>query len=95
MKITNEEVKHVAKLSRLELSEGEVERMTQQLDTILSYVAKLDEVDTTGVEPTTHTQQVVNVFRDDVVVTSLKRDDALANAPEDNQESFVVPKVIS
>ncbi len=95
MKITNEEVKHVAKLSRLELSEGEVERMTQQLDTILSYVAKLDEVDTKGVEPTTHTQQVVNAFRDDVVVTSLERDDALANAPEDNQESFVVPKVIS
>ncbi len=95
MKITNEEVKHVAKLARLELDESEVERMTQQLGNILSYVAKLDEVDTEGVEPTTHTQKAVNAFREDVVIPSLSREDALANAPKDNQESFVVPKIIS
>jgi aspartyl-tRNA(Asn)/glutamyl-tRNA(Gln) amidotransferase subunit C len=95
MKITKEEVQHVAKLARLQLDEDEIERMTTQLGNILNYVEKLEEVDTTGVEPTTHTQKAVNAFREDVVEDSLQRDDVLANAPEDNQESFVVPKVIS
>ena len=94
MKITTEEVRHVAKLARLDLSDAEVDRMTGQLDAILTYVAKLDELDTTNVAVTTHTQQVVNAFREDVVRPSLPREQALANSPEQNGESFVVPRVI-
>ena len=95
MKITCEEVRRVAALARLELSDAEVERMTGQLDAILSYVAKLDELDTTGVAETTHPQKVVNAFREDEVRPSLPRERALANAPEQNGEAFVVPRVIS
>lgn len=94
MKITTEEVRRVAALARLELSEAEVERMTGQLDAILSYVAKLDELETTGVVATTHPQAVVNAFRADEVRPSLPRERALANAPEQNAEAFVVPRVI-
>lgn len=94
MKITREEVRHVAKLARLDLTDAEVDRMTGQLDAILTYVAKLDELETTGVVATTHTQQVVNAFRDDAVRPSLPREQALANGPEQNGESFVVPRVI-
>ena len=94
MKITREEVRHVAKLARLDLTETEVDRMTGQLDAILSYVAKLDELDTTGVTATTHPQPVVNAFRDDAIKPSLPREQALANGPEQNGESFVVPRVI-
>ncbi|MEA2115429.1 MAG: Asp-tRNA(Asn)/Glu-tRNA(Gln) amidotransferase subunit GatC [Thermodesulfobacteriota bacterium] len=95
MKITREEVENVARLARLELVGEEVERMTSQLDTILSYVAKLDELDTTGVAVTTHTQSVTNVFRDDEVRESLSREKALANGPQQNGEAFVVPKIIT
>ena len=94
MKITREEVRRVAALARLELSADEVERMTGQLDSILSYVAKLDELDTTGVTPTTHTQVVVNAFREDEVRPSLPRERALANAPERSDDAFIVPRVI-
>ena len=94
MKITREEVQRVAALARLELSADEVARMTGHLDSILSYVAKLDELDTTGVAPTTHTQAVVNAFREDAVRPSLPREQALANAPERSDEAFVVPRII-
>ena len=87
-------MQHVAKLARLDLTAAEVDRMTGQLDAILSYVAKLDELDVTGVAVTTHTQQVVNAFREDEARPSLPRELALANAPEQNGESFVVPRVI-
>jgi aspartyl-tRNA(Asn)/glutamyl-tRNA(Gln) amidotransferase subunit C len=95
MKISQQEVEHVARLARLELSEDEVDTMTRQLDNILSYVAKLDELDTNGVAVTTHTQDVNNAFRDDEVRESLPRDKALANGPVQNGEAFVVPKIIT
>lgn len=94
MKISKKEIEHVARLARLDLSDGEVEKMTVQLDTILQYVAKLDELDTSGVAVTTHTQDVVNAFRDDEVRESLPREQALAAGPRQNGEAFVVPKVI-
>ncbi len=94
MKISKEEVERVAQLARLDMSAGEVEKMTRQLDSILQYVAKLDELDTTGVAVTTHTQDVVNAFRDDEVRDSLPRDKALAAGPRHNDETFIVPKVI-
>ena len=94
MKITKEEVERVAHLARLNLSEEELETMTSQLDIILSYVVKLDELDTTGVQPMTHAFSVSNAFREDRVTASLTRDEALANAPCQNGEAFVVPRII-
>lgn len=95
MKITREQVEHVAVLARLELNDQEIERMTVQLDNILTYVAKLDELDTGDVAATTHSQDISNAFREDEVRESLDRKQALANGPRQNGESFVVPKVIS
>lgn len=95
MKITRQEVEHVARLARLELADEEAEKMTEQLDTILRYVAKLDELDTEGVQATTHTQSVVNVFREDEARESLPRKQSLANGPEHNHEAYIVPRVIS
>jgi aspartyl-tRNA(Asn)/glutamyl-tRNA(Gln) amidotransferase subunit C len=94
MNITVEEVKHVANLAKLNLSEEELSRFPGQLDTILSYVAKLDSLDTTGVIPTTHAFSINNAFRKDQVKESLPRDEALANGPRVNGEAFVVPKII-
>ena len=94
MKITEQDVERVAALARLELSEEEIERLTPQLDHILSYVAKLDELDTEGVPVTTHTQSVTNAFREDEVRDSLPREKALANTAQENGEAFVVPKVV-
>ena len=94
MKISEEQVERVARLARLDLSAVDIAKMTGQLDSILQYVAKLDELDTTGVAVTTHTQDVVNAFRDDVVRDSLPREKALAAGPRQNGETFVVPKVI-
>lgn len=94
MNITREEVEHVAGLAKLNLSEEDLVRMTGQLDTILSYVAKLEELDTTGVAPTTHAFSIQNAFREDKVEESLPREEALANAPKENGEAFVVPKII-
>jgi len=95
MKITKEEVEQVARLARLELRPEEVERITTQLDAILGYVAKLDELDTKGVAATTHSQDIANAFRDDEVSQTLDRERALANAPLQNGESFVVPRIIT
>jgi aspartyl-tRNA(Asn)/glutamyl-tRNA(Gln) amidotransferase subunit C len=94
MKIIPQEVSHVAKLARLHMSQEEVEEMTRQLDDILTYVAKLNELDTEGVVPTTHTISIVNAFREDEVKPSLEREKTLVNAPRQNGESFVVPRVI-
>ena len=94
MKITPEEISHVANLARLRLSPEEVEAMARQLDDILTYVAKLNELDTEGVTPTTHAISIVNAFREDEVKPSLDREKTLANGPQQNGESFVVPRVI-
>ncbi len=94
MKISRKEVEHVATLARLNMSEEELERMTVQLDTILSYVDKLNELETTGVAPTTHAFSINNAFREDEMQESLPVKEALANAPKENGEAFVVPKII-
>jgi aspartyl-tRNA(Asn)/glutamyl-tRNA(Gln) amidotransferase subunit C len=94
MKITRSEVEKTARLARLELSDAEVERMTSQLDTILNYAAKLDELDTTGIATTTHDHAAGNAFREDEVRPSLPRETALVNGPQHNNEAFVVPKII-
>lgn len=94
IKISREEVRHVANLARLELSESEEERMTGQMNGILAYMDKLNELDTTGISAMTHAVQSQNVFRPDRVCPSLERGEALANAPESDGVNFVVPKVI-
>jgi len=94
MKITPQEISHVANLARLHMSQDEVAAMARQLDEILTYVAKLNELDTESVIPTTHAISIVNAFREDEVKPSLPREKALANGPMQNGESFVVPRVI-
>ena len=94
MKITKEQVQYVTKLARLDLAPEELAPMTEQLDRILSYVETLNELDTEGVEPTTHALAITNAFRDDEVKPSLGQEKSLANGPRQNGEAFVVPRVI-
>lgn len=94
MKITAEQVQKVGKLARLEIDPGGVEKMAGQLATILTYVEKLEAVDTTGVPPTSHAIALTNAFREDEVRESLDREQALKNAPAKEDAGFVVPKVI-
>ncbi len=94
MKISKQEVEHVAKLSRLNLSEQELETMTGQLDNILSYVDKLGELDTSGVKPTTHVFSVSNAFREDVERPSLSQAEAVENGPKQDGKMFQVPRII-
>ena len=94
MKITRDEVLHVANLARLELRPEEVERLTSQLSSILEYVDKLGELDLEGVEPMAHVHHIVNAFRGDEPRPSLPRENVLSNAPEAAAGCFKVPKVI-
>ncbi|HET6364890.1 MAG TPA: Asp-tRNA(Asn)/Glu-tRNA(Gln) amidotransferase subunit GatC [Nitrospirota bacterium] len=94
MKITKKEVEHVARLARLELSEQEKETLTDQLSNILTYVEQLNELDTNGVEPTSHVLDINNVMREDVPEASLPQDLALANGPEKALGHYKVPKII-
>lgn len=94
MKITKKEVEHVANLARLELSEQESSRLTDQLSSILTYVEKLSELDTKGVEPTAHVLDIRNVMREDIAAPSLTQERALSNAPEKAAGHYKVPKII-
>ncbi|MDQ5984762.1 MAG: Glutamyl-tRNA(Gln) amidotransferase subunit C [Syntrophus sp. SKADARSKE-3] len=94
MKITKEEVAHVAHLARLEFGEEEMGKFTSQLNDILLYMEKLNAVDTEGIAPMTHATVLHNAFREDVVHPSLPHEQALANAPDPKGEFFRVPKVI-
>jgi aspartyl-tRNA(Asn)/glutamyl-tRNA(Gln) amidotransferase subunit C len=94
MKISQEEVEHVARLARLSLTGEELERMTEQLDTILSYFAKLQELDTSEIEPTFHVFSLTNAFREDLVQPSLTQAEALSNGPLHNGQTFLVPRIL-
>jgi aspartyl-tRNA(Asn)/glutamyl-tRNA(Gln) amidotransferase subunit C len=91
MAISRDEVLHVARLARLELTDAEVDRFTEQLSAILEAVAKVSELDLSDVEPTAHPLDVVNVWAADVPRPSLPVDDALANAPDREHGFFKVP----
>jgi len=93
MSLTHEQVRKVAKLARLELSEADLPRMTEQLNSILGYVDQLHEVNTDGVEPLAHPLPIQNVFRNDEPQPSLSVDDALTNAPTRTGDYFGVPAV--
>jgi aspartyl-tRNA(Asn)/glutamyl-tRNA(Gln) amidotransferase subunit C len=92
--IERKDVEHVARLARLALADAEIERMREQLNGILAYIEKLNELDTEGVEPTAHAVPLLNVMRDDEVGPCLPRDEALANAPDRAGEFFRVPRII-
>jgi len=94
MALSREEVLHVAELARLSLRPVEVELFTRQLNDILAYVQKLEELDTTGVAPLAHVIPLVNAFREDVVQKGLPLEAALKNAPAREEGSFLVPRVI-
>ena len=94
MKITKDEVLYVADLARLDLDETAIEKFAGQIDTILDYVDKLNEVDTGGIRPTSHAISLTNAFREDEPAEHLDREQALANAPEKEDGSFIVPKVV-
>jgi aspartyl-tRNA(Asn)/glutamyl-tRNA(Gln) amidotransferase subunit C len=94
MKIDEAQVRRVAMLSRLELSDQEVSQFSTQLSAIFEYIEKLNELDTDHVEPLAHCLPVHNVFREDVPRPSLSNDAALANAPDREDEYFKVPKIL-
>ncbi|MBC7342101.1 MAG: Asp-tRNA(Asn)/Glu-tRNA(Gln) amidotransferase subunit GatC [Clostridia bacterium] len=93
MPLTKAEVEHVALLARLALSEEEKERYAHQLGAILDYMERLNQLDTSKVEPMAHVLPLHNVFRDDIARDYLKNEEALANAPDPYQGQFRVPKV--
>jgi aspartyl-tRNA(Asn)/glutamyl-tRNA(Gln) amidotransferase subunit C len=88
------EIGHISLLARLELSKEEMDLFSRQLGSIIEYIKKLNELDTSGVEPTAHVLPLHNVFREDVVQPSLPREMALQNAPERNEQFYRVPKII-
>ena len=92
--ITREDLKYVAHLARLYLSEKEAEHFTGQLEGILKYIDQLNGVDITGVEPTSHVFPQQNIYREDKLKPSLSTDEALKNAPAKQNQFFKVPKVI-
>jgi len=94
MAITRDDVREVAFLSRLEMTEEELDVFTGHLGAILEYASMLSELDTAGVEPTSHAVPVKNVFRDDIVKESFPVDRVLANAPAPYGNFFRVPKII-
>ena len=94
MKITREEVIHVAKLARLEMDEKDIDTFSTQIGTILEYFETLNQVDTTDIKPTSHAIFLTNAFREDEHKEHLDRESALANAPEQEDGYFLVPKVI-
>jgi aspartyl-tRNA(Asn)/glutamyl-tRNA(Gln) amidotransferase subunit C len=91
MAITRDEVLHVARLARLDLTEEEIERFREQLSAILEAVGKVSELDLAGVEPTAHPLELSNTWADDEPRPSLPVEDALANAPDRSGNFFRVP----
>ncbi|MCU0358150.1 MAG: Asp-tRNA(Asn)/Glu-tRNA(Gln) amidotransferase subunit GatC [Cyclobacteriaceae bacterium] len=94
MKITRELLDKIAHLARLEINEAEAEKLMQDMSEIITWVEKLNEVDTTGVEPLTTMSHELNSMREDVPQPHLPHEDALRNAPQRNDAFFKVPKVV-
>ena len=94
MKITEAEVRYVADLAHLEMETGEVERFVKQIGQILAYVDTLNQVDTAGVSGMSHAISLTNAFRDDIETAHLDPERVLSNAPQKEDGSFVVPKVV-
>jgi aspartyl-tRNA(Asn)/glutamyl-tRNA(Gln) amidotransferase subunit C len=95
MPITRDEVAHLARLSRLALSEAELDHFASQLDAIVTAVARVQEVVADQIPPTSHALQITNVFRDDVIEPPLGAKAVLDQAPASEQERFRVPRILS
>jgi len=94
MKISKEQVEHVANLARLTLSEEEKEELTKDMINILNFADKLGGLDTEGIDPTAHVMKLENVFREDIVKDEYSRAELLQNAPEKENGCFHVPKIV-
>lgn len=95
MKISKDKIKEIAKLARLEVSEEKMDLFSKQLSQILEYMELLAEVDTSNVEPLYSPMEHSTPYREDKVVCNYSRDEVLSNAPLDDGEYFIVPKVVS
>ena len=91
--LNKKDIAHIAKLAELEYSEEEIEKITEQLDKIISHVAKISEADTSGVLSSSGVTDLSNVFREDKTRDSLSREEALKNAPLQDNGGFKVPKI--
>jgi len=94
MKISKDDVMKVSELARLEVKEEELDKFTEQLGNILEYIEQLNELDTNNVEPTSHVLDISTPLREDKVVEWLNIEEVLQNAPETEDDFFVVPQVI-
>src|SRR5271157_879822 len=94
MPITRDEVAHLARLSRIALSDAELDHLAPQLDQIITAVAQVQEVAAEGIPPTSHATGLTNVYRDDVPVPCLTPAEALAQAPAVEQQRFKVPRIL-
>lgn len=94
MKLTPEEVQRVAMLARLKLTQEEEERLTKELGNILQYVGKLNQLNTSGIEPFTHPVDTTTPMREDIVTNEPSTEPLLANAPSRENNFFKVPKII-
>lgn len=92
--ISDETIEYVGILAKLELSEEEKEQAKKDMGSMLDYIDKLNELDTSGVEPMSHVFPVNNVFREDVVTNGDEHEKILANAPEEKNQSFKVPRTV-
>jgi aspartyl-tRNA(Asn)/glutamyl-tRNA(Gln) amidotransferase subunit C len=93
-KITSDEVRHVAKLARLKVSDEEVDTFTHQLEGLLEHFSAISSIDTEGIEPTSHPIAINNVFRKDVPTPSLTQQQVLSNAPKEENSRFAVPQIL-
>ncbi len=94
MKITPEDVRHVAQLARIALTDEQIGVIGRQLNDIVEYVTQLKEINTNNIEPTSHVIPLKNIFREDVKSPSLPRQEMLKNAPDCNERFYIVPKII-
>jgi aspartyl-tRNA(Asn)/glutamyl-tRNA(Gln) amidotransferase subunit C len=93
-KVTRENVEYIAALAQLSLDDETKDRLVREMDEILSYMDKLDELDTSAIEPTMHALAMTNVTREDEMGSSLDRETALMNAPRTDGEYFLVPQIL-
>lgn len=94
MKITTDDVRYVANLARLNVTDAEAEKLTTEMEGIINFANMLSELDTSSVAPTNHAMKIENVFRDDIVGKSYNREDILKNAPSQDSGCYSVPKVV-
>ncbi len=94
MKISDDEIKKLAHLSRLELSDEAVVKMSEDMEKVLGFVEKINELELSDIEPLTHLTEEVNILRKDEVIQEISHEDALRNAPDANTDYFKVPKVM-